>query len=413
MKNRNNLFYKKVERFLKENSDDDFNFDDFDFEALLSDDDKETEKAENNVSSSTSKDANNDFVNFDDFDFESLFSGDNKKAEEAGIDKETAKGIAKQIAKSKAKDSDDFDVDSLLDLGGSDTKEYWNQREIDPSRLTPYKDDTVDPANMHTSKYYTKKAQMELSQLFPDVMQELLAHKPMYRARFEMIVSLQNKLTKALVVLPGDTHLRNQTKKDDEPKGNYDHAKDAATFKLSPATLLAYEEIENYIRDLDKLVIELTSDTVKDKENKEFDKKLISLWDKVHEKIKYVANNTAEKAYYELLDKTMYGSNPELLEKKAKAFMAWKSEQEKEAKSPYTGLQAYKSAIDFAVGESRDSTLTPDEVDEILDDIEKSESLGDKRSNIELLIRGLRSKLNQKYSKQFDLGEDPSLQQNL
>jgi hypothetical protein len=414
MKNRNNnLFYKKVERFLKENNDDDFNFDDFDFESLLAGDGDgdEPEKSETSTTSSNPKDSD-DFVSFDDFDFESLLSGDSKKAEEAGIDKETAKGIARQIAKSKKSDDEfDFDVDSIMDLGGSDTKEYWNQREIDPSRLNPYNDDTVDPANMHTSKYYTKKAQMELSQLFPDVMNELMAHKPMYRARFEMIVSLQNKLTKALVVLPGDTHVRNQTKKDDDAKGNYDPAKDAATFKLSPATLLGYEEIEDYVRELDKLIIELTSDSVKDKENKAFDKKLISLWDKVHAKIKYVANNTAEKAYYELLDKTAYGDNPELLEKKAKAFKAWKREQEKESMSPYTGLQAYKSAIDFAVGESRDSTLTNDEIGEILDDIEKSESSGDKRSSVELLIRGLKSKLNQKYSKEFDLGEDPSLQQ--
>lgn len=360
IKNKNKNFYNKVIRFINENED--------------------------------------DFIEFDDFDFDSLLAGDNEKAEEAGIDKETSAKIAKELEKARNSEPKEVNFDDLIvNLGGTDAKDYWYNRDIDTSKLDPYSDDGKGPNAMHTSSYHIKKTQAELSMLFPEVMEILSAYKPLYRARFEVIVSLQNKLTKALTVLPGDSYVRKMSNKDD--KGSYNDAKDAATFKITPATLLGYEEIDQYIEELDALIIRLTDD-VKDKHDNSFDKDLIQLWDKVHIKIKHIANTSAEDAYNALLDKFRdIGEDPgPHLKKQMQAFVAWQREEEEKGRAPYTGNEALKSAIDFAIGESRDNTLTDDEVSEILSDIEKSEEYdGDPKTKSYLLNKFLKAKIAAKY----------------
>ena len=242
LKRNSKNFITKVNKFLNE-SDDDFEF--VDEDGMLLDDD------------------------FEFFDDDEIGEGGEISIEQIQNDPNLSDEEKAELIAFFEKQSSS---DEIVDLGSQRAREESKGKTFDKSKyrsnisFDPWKE-PKDPTKVHTSKGHIANAQEELDFLEPYFKKALASQNPLYVARVNMIIRLQNKLVRSLEAIPV------VASKDDK-----------RNFAIRNALGLSEEELNNIKLLLDDLIVEFT-ERVKGEENAQFDSKLFSLWNKAVSKI--------------------------------------------------------------------------------------------------------------------------------
>lgn len=274
-----------------------------------------------------------DFIDDDDFDF---IDDDSNVGEDGEISIEAIKNDPSLSEKEKAELIAYFEKqvgdDKIIDLGSKRAKEESKGATFDKSKykanvsFEPWKEPN-DPTKIHTSKAHIANAQEELDFLEPYFKKALASQNPLYIARVNMIIRLQNKLVRSLEAIPVIA-----TKEDQR------------NFAIRNALGLNEEELNNLKQLLDDLIIEFT-DNVKGEENSQFDNKLFSLWNRAVSKI------SAKK-------KPVFDPNPGLSDKEyLKLLKKYNAELKSYENAEKDGKTTFEEELYFAKLEVKDRDI--------------------------------------------------------